>query len=153
MSYDTNVYIGAYIECYNPRVKTDITELECCGKTHKQGTNFCSECGKKLIPVKTHESMEKSVDVSKVSDDINEELLPTNFYDHEFEGHEIKDVWITAYGEDEIELDEIKDIGSIDIPKEIEEFKLKFSEEISIIGRAYGEENIKIKYGLMVYYS
>lgn len=46
MSYSKKVYVGIYIECYNPLVPYFIDTKKCCNKDYSFNSIFCSICEK-----------------------------------------------------------------------------------------------------------
>lgn len=175
MSYSKKIYVGVYLECKNrlvPKIiKVKRCQDSCTEETYDWDLNFCPICGQELRERDIEQGLKQSLSVeipSNLEDvmcDINIFNFPRNKTLYRTNLN-IGQLNISQINPNETESIQEYEIDSLDndsifdptkkspISKCFEEFVnckeyelfLKFCEE------AYGKENVKIKFGTLVYY-
>lgn len=153
MGVDTNVYLGPYIECQNHWVDSSAPVLGCANCKKESKAKFCPNCGTK----------NSSFDVPYRELGVNMEdgldaLMSVDSMCGPRPGEELIDRYVSNidWGNRtfNIELDD-SDHHCLDIDRdpEVEEFNITFADEIQLLKDSYGEERVKLRYGLLIWFS
>ena len=162
MGVDYSAYVGPYVEATNSEAMLTI-EKQCCTNDScskykitdrmKPDDKFCSTCGSVIGPMSVSKKGQQVCEWEDVRCRWEDEdrmttagsegdLRPnTVIYIANQEGY--------GYYLDVKYNCKLIDMGEIDTVKEIRRFEGNYADEIAVIRDAYGEENVKIKYGAM----
>lgn len=156
MGVDITVMLSTYVKCKKGMKTEKETELFCgnskCKKFSKTAIGngeFCSSCGT--------EFSEREIDVE------TEAVDPFDMTDGDaifyIDTNDKYDVFLPNSKSGEPKLPPSLDVKRLDtcihevnpesIPAHIEWFKKKFKEEITMLEKAYGKENVSIHFGLI----
>jgi hypothetical protein len=159
MSMRQSTYIGAYIECLNPLNAVTKTEAGCvnesCARYHKPVADavlYCYQCGK---PVGDYQVTEHEPAVNKwdVSEKIDQDFWPPEF------PQDGVDFWLPNKGGG-VDLDLPEDGGLIEIhnagelkSEHITHLLERYDAAIKTLTAVYGLGNVRIKWGVVVYWN
>ena len=161
MSIEQRVYVGAYLECKNELVPHYKSVKKCiCHKHHYPvELNYCPICSCSLVTEKIPHGESSKIDFNEVlfDNDLVDIILNTNQI---FKSRGI-DIWISnisvgrmkgiKYGSD----NQIYEIPlNVPFNQEIEAFYKHedIRKVIDLAEETYGEENVNVKFGCIVYY-
>lgn len=158
MSIDYNTYVGPYIEVYNP--EKDSTEeyhscpnKKCTNHTKDISAGFCSECGSKIERMSRKCKERVDFDTWEEFDDSICEVL----CGYKPDGCENFMYLVSNVGKIGLNLDgRNPSINEIDCGKplvEIFDFKSIKKKEIDRLKEVFGTDNVKIKWGVLVWCS
>jgi hypothetical protein len=159
MSVNYNVYIGPYIQAYNP-AKPGFHEYygcpsETCNKDKKKSADkFCPKCGTAITLLKVPKKAKVTFHVYDECDDrlndLHVERRPLDKADYEIFtpnvgkfGHQFTD-------RDDAQIIEFNETIML---AEVNRFKIEFSNEILKLEKAFGEKDVKVMWGVITYYS
>lgn len=165
MGLSTTIYLGPYLEC-RTRVEEAVEKVRSCpvdscpryGKWAPTQDVFCSLCGDEIKPVE--------VKTVSVLPHIEEDVL----FDHRMcrpsgshfqklrEPPACKDYWVGNLRNSDLGRHYSVDDGPVFVPgpqqyAELQHFRKFYEKEIALLKAEYGEGNIDLKWGLLVYTS
>jgi len=165
MSLDYSIHIGPYLECQVAKVQVQKEKRTCVNvecKNHGKAFYsqyapiekiFCELCGNKIETISTPIEMD-SVHTGELRDKIKEKLIPLGGNFNSKEEH----YWVSNQREDSHisydpkTPDEEKIITELVFNKMsamMSQFEEYFEKEIKIIKKEYGEDRVKIKFGVL----
>jgi hypothetical protein len=156
MSVSTYVCVGWYVECANnPKEVTDYrkycTTDECVhkGVICDKNALFCQYCGR-LLSTFRYLTPGTSVDPYYVIDELSESFAHLDVYNGDKIHYWVKNIdseGVNVY----LDNNEICEFPTNLISRD--EFKSRYSKELDIFKRNYGDDNVKIKFGVIRYCS
>lgn len=162
MGISTNIHIGPYMIVTGEKIEMIDREIRTCSnkkcETYKinqeyvKSQNFCAECGSE-IAIKKYKEKWVSDPHQLISDepydDFSDELCWTDpmgcnsgvfIANHEAPFDKDRD-------------EDLVDLTSVNIQEEIEWFKNKYKDIIEIFHKEFGKNSVKIKWGVISWYS
>lgn len=156
MSTEYQLHVGAYLEVYNPE-KPSTTEYYACPK--RSCSNFQVKCSTKFCPVcGTAISLVTVPTPVRIKFDVYEECLDNLA---EVEGDSLPDEKqdyilfvsnITNGSGISTQGSTLKEVTEKTIKNDLVEFKDIFKGEIIRIKEVFGEDNVKVKWGIIGYW-
>lgn len=153
MGYDRSVQIGPYLEVKG-KIEKNVAKVKRVCPNHKSRQTkdkFCSLCG----------TLVENVDFNEVETITPKQLLRSESENSDDlyspEGMSVfisnlnppNNISVDYYDYDSIDLSDKAEVMSI----QLDWFKSKFSEEIKLFVDNFGKENVKVCWGVLVYWS
>lgn len=148
------ICVGWFFECNNPLFGRE-EEIKVC-KIHgiKRGCKFCPDCGSKIEKIKTGRTIqEQKFDSSKLETTYDTTQYESPFWWYNGTEEEGKDLfvlnkycYIFANGDCD---NEIHTLDFETAKKDGEEAERNFSDLIEDLKEIYGDDNVKLKYGVI----
>jgi hypothetical protein len=166
MSIDYTVHVGPYVECTNPFVEIDVKKRGCTNpicQLYKNAMSqygvaaFCQGCGQP-IGEWTIKKRGTKTNSSETHDEMGEQLYRAateyGFKELKNENAEIE-IWIANVKRPNCGVDfdpkcenHYFDLTEHNHEEEIEGFLASFAVEIDKLEKAYGKNNVKVKWGV-----
>jgi hypothetical protein len=160
MGVSYNVYIGPYIEVSGKKEKITIKVDRLCVKhpgIKQEKNKFCSECGSEIIGVDREERKTLTPaeyfyknDNGEMSDRI---WSPEGMNDVFISNRRVPgSIRINTYDDGFFTIHDLSDANHI-MSTQKSWFFQEHKEEITLLTKMFGEENISVKWGVVSYYS
>lgn len=159
MGVSYHVYIGPYIHVSGGKEETIVKVDRLCVKhpgIKQEKNKFCSECGTEIINVDREER--KTYTPSEyfhrnADEDVFERIWsPENMNNTFMSGRRVPDsINIDSYGGDFPSAYDLSDANCI--MSQVSWFFQEHKEDICLLRKMFGEENVSIKWGVVSYYS
>lgn len=160
MSMYKKFYIGVYIECKNHMVTVNVAKHGCvndrCKVFHEpRNGEYCQHCGKPQAVFTDKEQVE-AVDKWQVVDEIDQVFMPASL--DGWDAHGIN-IWQPNFSEPEtgIEHDEYSDNDVVELPPDTMQRHMRnfedepeFTDALDGLRKAYGPDNVTVKWGIVV---
>ncbi len=165
MGTDYTVHAGPYVVCKNEKAEAVLTRRSCTSKKcpehkkeyHNPKAKFCADCGSPIGDVEYKQNVLK-IDQYELYEELDEALIsPMGDYYHYWRKKNNIDIWVsnlrnkgrewsfdphsTEFFAQEITLNLMQ--------LEIIEFVEQFKEQLKILRKHYGENNVEVKWGIM----
>ena len=164
MSTDYTVHLGPYVICQNSLVDSVSTRRACTNRKCRLHTHdyfdkshkFCTLCGTKIDEVKFN-LRDKKVSGHELQEEMDEKLIVLGIDCSTLDKND--DIWVSNIRrpknkrklsfDPKFDGEQYIEITPELMAEEISEFVDQFRDEISILRKAYGLENVTIKWGLI----
>ena len=150
MSSSYNVYVGPYIEIYNPIKNTKVLKSTCITKGCEQSgivskAKFCPDCVKAIGKALFDAKERVEFDVEEAFDGELTDIMPENEDENYFHLHDNE---IDGVGRNLDDCEQsLTEITAETINQEITKLDYKYEEHIETLKKTFGEENVKVKWG------
>ena len=154
-------YIGPYVQCQTtktPRPQTvrACPRQACVQYQHSTIGSFCATCGTQITNFTIN--IEEEQDIGDIIDDLHDELV----YVTDNPIPEGIHVWILNVNRDPPRkyyfnsndgqfVSLLQDLTQVDIQAETHDLEVKFTDEIEILKRHYGDANVTIHWGSILH--
>lgn len=153
------VNLGPYLECKN-RIERVFVECQGCSKCKTEVWNekikFCEVCGTAVGKYKKIE-FQPVVDVNDLIDTLDEVLMnfdilkPIKNIDFWISNQRNTACFSKDLADDYDNKSGVYELTDTVISEELEAFETYFKKQIDIIRKAYGQANVKLKWGVIRY--
>lgn len=157
MSARFQVFVGVYVKC-TCEMKTVRRQFKSCPNEPcanngllNYSDSYCPNCGCKIKSIRKT-SQVPSVDPGDlIIDELRWMMGVGDELTHYFSSNMTDDKSSREY--DRYSANAITKINPEDIEKEVICFRERYKEDLDILEEAYGEENVEISWGIIVYFS
>jgi len=164
MSLDYTTYLGPYLQCKVSKTdsmttRRTCTNSACPNQNGHMNSKFCYECGSPIGDVGFIVKANK-VDSGDIREAIHNDMCPPGGeYFYKLSRDQGIDIWIGnlyrtknsrpfSFDREESQL---IPIGAGVMKGEIDEFVAQYAKQIEVIEKAYGKDNVELKWGLIHY--